>query len=219
MPEFCDCPALAKTKEQHEQSSLKYREILLEEAAKTARRCNAIVFLNARSENENGFRNTTFAFNRNGEIVGKYYKQHLVQSEVSVMKLDSDYSFEFSEPTIIEIEGIRFAFLVCYDFYFTTGNDAVLAQLREISPDICLCCGGGIAPWEIVDRAIKYDCKKVQFFKPYFNQEMINKAHEHGIKCNVFWSDDSEETKEFLKMGIDTILTNDYYLISQCLEK
>lgn len=490
MPESCDCPALAKTKEQSEQSSRKYKDILLEEAAQTARRCNAMVFLNARSDGENGLRNTTYAFDRNGEIAGKYFKQHLVPSEVSVMELDSDYTFAFSEPTVMEIEGIRFAFLVCYDFYFyeafaniarqkvdvivgcshqrsdthnalqvmtqflayntnayvlrssvsmsensdiggasmvvapngeilcnmgsrigmetveidiskkyykpagfgnppaahyeyiekgrrpwkyrpagsaivkpdaimpyprvcahrgfntvapenslpafgaavalgaeeiefdlwetkdgkivslhdatldrvsnghgyvyektydellqldfgtkhgesfkglkilsfeeilqkfschtvmnihiksqnntdplpeeylrhivdlidkydcrqyvyfMTGNDTVLAQLGEIAPDICRCCGGGDAPWEIVERAIKYDCKKVQLFKPYFNQEMIDKAHDHGIKCNVFWSDDSEETREFLTMGIDTILTNDYHLISQCV--
>ncbi len=487
MPELCDCPALAKTKEQSEQSSLKYRDILLKEAAITAKRCNAMVFINARSEEEKGLRNTTYAFNRNGEIAGKYYKQHLVPNEVSVLKLDSDYSFEFSEPTVIEIEGIRFGFLICYDFYFyeafaniarqnvdviigcshqrsdthsalqimsqflayntnayvirssvsmdvnsdiggasmvvapngdvlcnmesrigmatvdidisekyykpagfgnppaahyeyiekgrrpwkyrpagsaivkpdaimpypricahrgfstgapenslpafgaavalgadeiefdlwetadgqivsihdptldrvsngqgnvyektydkllkldfgekcgesfkglkiltfeeilrkfschtvmnihiksknntdplpetylrkivalidkydcrkyvyfMTGNDTVLEQLRNIAPDICRCCGGGDSPWQIVERAIKYDCKKVQLFKPYFNKEMITKAHDNGIICNVFWSDDLKEAEEFIEMGVDTILTNDYLLIS-----
>lgn len=87
--------------------------------------------------------------------------------------------------------------------------------MRPIS---AVAAAGGDVPWQIVDRAIKYGCKKVQLFKPYFNQEMINKAHENGIKCNVFWSDDSEEAKKFLNMGIDTILTNDYNSISQCLE-
>ena len=76
------------------------------------------MFVNARSKGEKGLRNTTYVFDRNGKIAGKYYKQHLVPSEVSVMELDSDYSFEFSEPTIIEVEGIHFGFLVCYDFYF-----------------------------------------------------------------------------------------------------
>ena len=67
----------------------------------------------------------------------------------------------------------------------------------------------------MVERAIKYGCKKIQLFKPYFNQEMIDKAHANGIKCNVFWSDDPEETKKFLDMGIDTILTNDYNRVAQ----
>jgi hypothetical protein len=48
---------------------------------------------------------------------------------------------------------------------------------------------------------------------------MIKKAHENGIRCNVFWSDDPAETKEFLDLGIDTILTNDYNMISQCVTR
>ena len=62
-------------------------------------------------------------------------------------------------------------------------------------------------------------CKKIQLFKPYFNADTVKEAHEHGIMCNVFWSDDPEETKQFRQMGIDTILTNDYNLISQMVER
>ena len=41
---------------------------------------------------------------------------------------------------------------------------------------------------------------------------MIDKARENGIIVNVFWSDDAGETRKFLDMGIDCILTNDYNL-------
>ena len=99
--------------------------------------------------------------------------------------------------------------------YFMCGNDDVLAQLARLAPDIERCCGGGARPWEIVERAIQYGCRKVQLFKPYFNQEMIDRAHANGIRCNVFFSDDEEETRQFLAMGIDTILTNDYHRIAE----
>jgi predicted amidohydrolase len=133
MPESCDCPALARTKEQSEQSSKKYRDILLDEASKTAKRCNAIVFLNARSEGERGeLLNTTYAFDRSGTLAGKYFKQHLVPSEFSVMQLESDYTFECSEPTVIEIDGIRFAFLVCYDFYFYEAFSNIARQNVDV---------------------------------------------------------------------------------------
>ena len=105
--------------------------------------------------------------------------------------------------------------------YFMNGEEAFLELAIEMAPDICRCCGGAGTTekrWSIVERAIKYDCKKVQLFKPYFNQEMIDKAHANGIICNVFWSDDIEEAKQFLEMGIDTILTNDYNLISQIMK-
>ena len=78
----------------------------------------------------------------------------------------------------------------------------------------------GCCCWrERVEREIKYVCKKVQLFKPYFNREMIDKAHDNGLICNVFWSDDAKEAKEFLDMGIDVILTNDYNRISQVVEQ
>ena len=491
-PESCDIPCLAKTKEQAEKSTQKYNKRLLDVASATAKKCNALLFVNARSKTEKGLRNTTYAFNRNGEIAGMYHKQHLTPGEVSVMQLDSDYSFEFSEPTVMEIEGIRFGFLVCYDayfyeifpnmarqkldviiacshqrsdthealkimhqflayntntyvirssvsmdvnsdiggasmvvaptgevlcnmhsrvglgtvdididkkyykpagfgnpdaahyeyiekgrrpwkyrpagsaivqsdysmpypricahrgfntiapensmpafgaavalgaeeiefdlwitkdgevvschddtldrvsagtgkiydytyeelldfdfgikygkkfkglkilkfedilkkfachtimnvhiktinneceydpeslrkiialidkydcrkyVYFTSGNDNLLRLASEMAPDICRCVGGGDAPWEMVERAIRYDCKKIQLLKGKFNQEMIDKAHKNGIICNVFWSDDEEETKKFIEMGIDTILTNDYSLISQVIKR
>ena len=100
-----------------------------------------------------------------------------------------------------------------------SGNDYVLEQLQNMAPDLCRCCGGGDAPYEMVERAIKYGCKKIQLVKGKFTPEMIEKAHENGIICNVFWSDDEEETEKFLDMGIDTILTNDYGRISQIVAK
>ncbi len=488
LPEACDIPCLAGSKENAERSSAKFNKRLLEAVSDTARRCNAMVFVSARSTEPTGSRNTTYAFNREGEIVGKYFKQHLTPGEVTKTRLDSDYTFEWSEPTVIEMEGLRFGFLTCYDFYFyeafanmarqnldivigcshqrsdthlaleimsqnlayntnayvlrssvsmdeqsdiggasmvvapngevllnmksrvglatveidpkakyykpagfgnppsahyeyiekgrrpwkyrpggsaivrhdeimpyprtcahrgfntvapenslpafgaaiamgaeeiefdlwytkdgevvsmhdssldrvsngtgkiydhtleelrkldfgvkrgekyagmriptfeeilqkfachcvmnihlktkgekpeylnkvvdlirkydcekyvyfMTGDDVLLERLQREFPHIPRCCGAGDGKWEIVERAIKYGCKKVQLFKPYFNQEMIEKAHANGIICNVFWSDDPEETQKFLDMGIDVILTNDYNLISQVVAK
>jgi len=488
MPEACDVPCLSHGKEDFEASVEKYNKTLIDTACETAKRCNAVVFVNGSYKTDKGLRNTTYAINRNGEVVGHYYKQHLTPGEVSKRKLDSDYSFEFSEPTVIEIDGIRYGFLTCYDFYFyesfaymarqkidvvigcshqrsdthdalemmskfcayncnayvvrssvsmgedsptggasmivepngnvlvnmkseigmaavdidvskkyykpagfgnpdaahyeyiekgrrpwkyrpagsaiirnddllpyprtcahrgfstvapensmpafgaavamgaeeiefdlwytkdgeivsihdpvldrvsdgtgfvyehtydelmqydfgikfnekfkgmkiikfeeilqkfachvimnihvktvdndcfydeellkkiialiekydckkyvyfMSGNDNFLQQAKALAPDIKTCCGGGKAPWEMVERAIKYKCEKIQLFKPYFDQAMIDKAHANNIICNIFWSDDPDETKKFLDMGIDVILTNDYNLVSQ----
>ena len=491
LPEACDIPCLANTLEQREKSVSKYNKHLLEKCSQTAKRCNAMLFVNARYESEKGLINTTYAYNRNGEVAGMYFKEHPTQTEVEGPERDSEYSYQFTKPTVIEMEGIRFGFLTCYDFYFyenyanmarynldviigcshqrsdthlalqimsqflayntnayvlrssvsmdensdiggasmvvaptgevlahmksrvglecveidvtkkyykpagfgnplaahyeyieigrrpwkyrpagsaivnhdevmpyprvcahrgfntiapensmpafgsaiamgadeiefdlwytkdgeivsihdavldrvsdgkgfvwdytyeellkfdfgvkygekfagmkilkfedilkkfachtvmnvhiktetndceydralldkileliemydckkyvyfMCGNDNFLRLAKEVAPDICRCVGAGDAPYEMVERAIKYDCKKIQLFKGKFDKAMIDKAHEHGIRCNVFWSDDPEETKEFLDMGIDTILTNDYNLISQVVK-
>ena len=504
LPEACDVPAKARDRATYDISVDKYNKKILDLAAATAKRCNAIVFINANDTSIPGYRNTTWAFNRQGEVVGKYYKQHLTPGEAFDRKLDSGYSFEFEEPTVIEIEGIRFGFLTCYDFYFyenfahmarkdldviigcshqrsdthsaleimtrfcayntntyvlrssvsmdensniggasmvvapngdvllnmysrvgmecvdidvtkkyykpagfgnpdaahyeyiekgrrpykyrhagsaivkndnlmpyprtcshrgfntvapentlpafgaavamgaeeiefdlwytkdgeivsmhdrnldrvSTGtgmvydytyeellafdygvkkdphfeglrllkfedilkklachtimnihvkslaetneareplpedggiwtdenfmkivklidkydcadyvyfmaNDAVLEQAKRLAPHIKRCVGGSRIPeksWAIVDRAIAMGCEKVQFLKPYLSKELCDKAHAHNIMCNVFWSDDPEETVKFLDMGVDVILTNDYNRISQVVE-
>ena len=492
LPEDSDVPCYARTKEENLELHDKYAPRLLSVCAETAKRCNAVVFVNALCETETGFRNTTYAFNRQGELAGRYFKKHLPPIELFDIKLDSDYTREFSEPYVLEIDGIRYGFLTCYDFYFyeafaaiarqnvdiiigcslqrsdthdaleifgrfcayncnahlvrasvsldgqdgicgcsmivtpkgkmlvnmksergmgiaefdpkdkyykpagfgnppaahyeyiefgrnpwqyrpggsaivryddimpyprvcahrgfstvapensmpafgaavamgaeeiefdlrytkdgvvvschdgklervsdgeglicdktyeelsaldfgskfsdsfaglrlikfedilkkyschvimnihiksVKGNevyereivkkiielinkydcrkyvyfmsefDHILEYARELAPDIPRCCGFDGHPETFVDRAIKYECKKIQLFKPYFDQKMIDRAHENGIICNVFWSDDPEETVRFLDMGIDVILTNDYNRISQIVEK
>lgn len=104
--------------------------------------------------------------------------------------------------------------------YFMTVNDDMIRKAQEYAPDIKCCVGwdGSKDPMAIVNRAIELGAYKIQLFKPYFNQETVDKAHEHGIKCNVFWADEPEEARRYLDMGIDTILTNDYNRISQVLK-
>ena len=489
-PEACDVPALAKTKEDFEKSVEKYNGALLQLASETAGRCSAILFISAINKTPTGWRNTTFAFSRDGQLAGTYDKQHLTPTEVYKRKLDSGYSFEYSEPTVLEIEGVRYAFLTCYDFYFyeafahiarknvdviigcshqrsdmhsaletmsrflayntnayvlrssvsmgedselggcsmvvsprgevlmnmlsrvgyedveidpsekyfkpagfgnplsahyeyieqgrrpwkyrpagsaivlpdaimpyprvcahrgfntiapensmpafgaavamgaeeiefdlwytkdgeivsihdadldrvsdghgkvyehtleelraydfgvkcgpqfkgmriltfedilkkfachvvmnihvktvdndctydeallkkivaliekydcqkyvyfMTGNDHLLEQMRELAPHITRCVGGGKDPWGMVERAVKYDCPKIQLVKGKFDQAMIDRARKKGIRLNVFWSDEEEETGRYLDMGIDVILTNDYQRIAEAV--
>ncbi len=492
LPEYSDVPCATSTKEETIFYHLKYIDRLLEKCKSTAIRCKAAVFVNALFETESGYRNTTYVIDKNGEIAGKYFKKHLPPLELEVLELDSDYTFEFSEPYVIELDGLRYGFLTCYDFYFyeafaniarqkvdiiigcslqrsdshdaieimcrflayntnayvvrssvsfdessdicgasmvvspagkvlenmkgrfgmaivefnpeekylkpagfgnpdaphyeyieygrkpwqyrpagsaivkndklmpyprvcahrgfssvapensmpafgaavamgaeeieidlwpTTDGEIVschdrnldrvsngeglitdyslkelqqldfgikfgerfrgmkilkfedilckfsghvimnvhvkplsytepypedmmekivnlvrkfdcekyvyfmletdeqIKQFKEYAPEIAVCVGHLSArPRDIVDRAIQFGCEKVQLYKPYFNQEMIDKAHQHGIICNVFWSDDPDEAKEFLEMGIDTILTNDYHTVSQAVK-
>lgn len=491
LPEYSDVPCATESLEETLYFHEKYINILLDKCIETAKRCNSLVFVNALSYEENGYRNTTYAYSRNGELVGKYYKKHLPPLEMEVLKLDSDYTFQYSEPYVIEIEGLRYGFLTCYDFYFyeafaniarknvdiiigcslqrsdshdaietmcrflayntnayvirssvsfsedseicgasmvvspkgtvlenmrgkfgkavvefdpndkyykpagygnppashyeyieygrkpwqyrnsgtsvvcfendmpypricahrgfntiapensmaafgaavalgaeeiefdiwstkdkvlvschddtldrvsdgsgkiyehtysellkldfgikhgekfknlkiptfeeilqkfsgrvimnihvkiwdcdfdepmieeivslirkydaakhiyfMTSNDKIIKKVMEYAPDLKCCVGwdGNKAPLSMVERAIKLGAKKIQLYKPYFTQETVDKAHENGILCNVFWADDIEEAKRYLEMGIDTILTNDYNNISQIIK-
>ena len=132
LPEYCDVPASTKSKDAFHASIAKYNSIIKEKARDAAIRCNSIVFFNAADETPTGYRNTTYALDREGNVVGKYYKAHPAPSEVKTEKeggneVDVSYSYEFREPDVIEIEGVRFGFMTCYDFYFYE-NFAPLAR-------------------------------------------------------------------------------------------
>ena len=118
LPEYSDVPCATSTLEETLYYHNKYIDILLNKCIETAKRCNALVFVNALSKEETGYRNTTYVYDRSGQLCGKYFKKHLPPLELEVLKLDSDYTFEYSEPYVLEIEGIRYGFLTCYDFYF-----------------------------------------------------------------------------------------------------
>ena len=141
LPEYSDAPADVQGKCGFYEASRKYGKILLDKARNLAKRCNAIVFVNAGYETESGIRNTTHAINRQGEIVGRYFKAHPAPSEVKTdcqggHELDVTYSYEAREPYILELEGLRFGFLTCYDFYFYENY----ARLARENVDIIIGC-------------------------------------------------------------------------------
>ncbi len=109
---------------------------LLQKAADTARRCDALVFVNAYDTVNGRFRNTTFAFDRQGNVAGKYYKQHLTWGEEHVMGLDSAYTYEYDSPMVLELDGIRFAFITCYDYYFYENY----ANIAKENVDVIIGC-------------------------------------------------------------------------------
>ena len=105
--------------------------------------------------------------------------------------------------------------------YFMTSSDNMLRKAMAYAPDIACCVGwdGNKDPMSMVNRAIELGAKKIQLFKPYFNQDTVDAAHANGIRCNVFYADDPEEAKRYRDMGIETILTNDYLAVYNYLNK
>ncbi|HWR21971.1 MAG TPA: glycerophosphodiester phosphodiesterase family protein [Feifaniaceae bacterium] len=96
----------------------------------------------------------------------------------------------------------------CRDAVYFTGEKDVLITAERIAPDIARCCLEGHMNYTIVENALRYRCSRVQFCKTCLTRDMIAQAHASGLLCNLFWSDDTEETRRFFDEGIDVILTN-----------
>ena len=136
LPEYANVPAKVKTKTQLEESRTAFTAPLLQKCAETARRCHAVLFVNCAWESPEGPRNTTLAFDRQGNPAGQYYKQHLVPMEMGLYGLDKDYTFRPEEPTVLELDGVRYGFLICYDAYFYES----FANIARYDPEVIIAC-------------------------------------------------------------------------------
>ena len=132
LPEFSEVPGKTSGKEEFLTTSRQNGAVLLDVCARTAKRCSSLVFVGAVDHSIEVPRNTIFIYDRQGELIGKYYKEHLTRGEWS--KLDKSYTEEWTQPYILDIEGVRYAFLTCYDFYFYEN----FANIARWKPDIII---------------------------------------------------------------------------------
>ena len=146
-------------------------------------------------------------------VDGKFAGQVIMN--VHVKSLDGSYDHEIMRKIVANIRKYDCANHV----YFMLELDDDICTFRNYAPDINVCVGHDKnRPWALVDRAIELGAQKIQLFKPYFNQKMIDKAKAYGIICNMFYADDPNEARHYLDMGVDTVLTNEYCIVSQVLK-
>ncbi len=85
-----------------------------------------------------------------------------------------------------------------------------VSRLRELDPDLPL----GLlqkkrSPQETFDLCLQWEFSVVQIRKSSASPEWVDRYHDHGIKVNLFFSDDVEEMRQlYHEIGLDGILTN-----------
>jgi len=105
----------------------------------------------------------------------------------------------------------------CREHAYIAGERDVLAVAQEMAPDIERCCLEAKND-TIMEHALRYDCKKVQFDKEATTSWMLEQAHAHGMTCNMFWSNIGEEACAYLDYGIDCILTDSFQAVSAAVK-
>lgn len=91
---------------------------------------------------------------------------------------------------------------------YIAGDHDVMKDVLQYAPEISRCCLAGQGGWNLVDFGMEYQCRRVQFPNKYCNQKQIKRAHDAGIICNLFYADEPDVARQFLDIGIDSILTN-----------
>lgn len=133
LPEFSEVPGSTANKEFLEVVR-RNGPALLQLCSETAKRCNALVFCGAIDITPEGARNTIVVYDRKGKRIGGYLKEHLTRGEWEKLGLDKSYTQVWNAPYTLEIEGLRYAFLTCYDFYFYEN----FSNIARTNPDIII---------------------------------------------------------------------------------
>lgn len=92
--------------------------------------------------------------------------------------------------------------------YLALETETALQNAIDYAPQLERACLASQADENAcLDIAVRHGCRRIQYFRTV-SDHAIQAARDHGIICNLFWSDDANEARVFAKRGIDVILTN-----------
>jgi predicted amidohydrolase len=134
---------------------------------------------------DGNIRNSTYLFNKNGEKAFIYDKQHLPPSEVSLGVKRGDGKCKCT----CVLDGIRFAFMTCYDVYFNEQIEHIAAY----KPDVILIPG--------YQRGERTDIIKAQ-------------AKLTAFRCNAFVARSSYSMNDDEKGGNTMIVAPDGQILN-----
>ena len=125
LPEYSNAGGVS-TVEEEKKALPRAKEMLLF-ASNIAKEKRAYVSINVLEERNGKIKNSTYLYNREGKVAFIYNKQHLPPSEVKL-----GVEPEEKCNCICDLDGMRFAFMTCYDVYFNEQIEYIAMKKPDI---------------------------------------------------------------------------------------
>ena len=129
LPEYSNAGGISDV--ESEIKAMPRAKAMLKRASAIAKESSAYVAINVLEERENKIKNSTYLFDKDGNIAFIYDKIHLPPSE-KLLGVEPGCG-----ACVCDLDGIRFGFLTCYDVYFNEQIEYLASQ----KPDIILIPG------------------------------------------------------------------------------
>ena len=129
LPEYSNAGGISDI--ESEKAAMPRAKEMLKKASAIAKEKSAYVAINVLENRSGEIKNSTYLFDKQGNIVFIYDKIHLPPSEIALGVKYGDGA------CVCELDGIRFGFLTCYDVYFNEQIEYLASQ----KPDIILIPG------------------------------------------------------------------------------
>lgn len=96
------------------------------------------------------------------------------------------------------------------DDYYIAGDVDVLEAARSLAPEIPRCClAYSRIPDRMLECAIEYGCRRVQFRWDHYDASYVRKCLDLGLLPNLYYADDPDGADRAVEAGIAALLTND----------
>ncbi len=133
LPEYSNAGGLSDP--EREIKALPRAKELLDISSEVARKKGAYISINVLEERNGEIKNSTYLFDKNGRAAYIYNKQHLPPSEVKLGVVPGNPDGKVA--CVCDLDGIRFAFMTCYDVYFNEQIEYIASR----KPDVILIPG------------------------------------------------------------------------------
>lgn len=127
-PEYSNAGGLSDA--ESEIRALPRAEFMLKKASEIAKRKTAYVAINVLEHRDAQIKNSTYLFDKKGKVAFVYDKQHLPPSEIKLGVTAGNESGKCR--CLCELDGIRFAFMTCYDVYFNEQIEHIAKENADI---------------------------------------------------------------------------------------
>lgn len=127
-PEYSNAGGLSDA--QSEINAMPRAEVMLKKASEIAERKSAYVAINVLERRNEQIKNSTYLFDKKGKVAFVYDKQHLPPSEIKLGVSAGNGSGKCR--CLCELDGIRFAFMTCYDVYFNEQIEHIAKENADI---------------------------------------------------------------------------------------
>lgn len=170
LPEYAN--AGGHSEEKPIRAALSEAADMLSAASNAAKTAGGYVAVNVLEEQDGVLLNSTHLFAKDGKTAFVYHKQHLPPAEIRL-------GVRPGEPDgkcrcVCDLDGIRFAFLTCYDVYF---NEQI-EFIARAKPDILVVCGYQRAErTDIIEAQIKLLAFRCNAFVARASYSMNDREH------------------------------------------
>lgn len=124
LPEYSNAGGISDI--ESEKQAMPRAKEMLKAASEIAKENSAYVAINVLETRDGKIKNSTYLFDKAGEVAFIYDKIHLPPSEIA---LGVEYG---NGDCTCDLDGIRFGFLTCYDVYFNEQIEYLASQKCDI---------------------------------------------------------------------------------------